>query len=63
MSQATEQYKHAADYVDRIFKGQAKRTSRRGADQYELVLNLKAAKELGLEIPPSLLTTADEVIE
>jgi putative tryptophan/tyrosine transport system substrate-binding protein len=57
-------YKRAAEYVDRIFKGaKPSELPVQAPTKYELVLNLKAAKALGLEIPTSLLTTADEVIE
>jgi putative ABC transport system substrate-binding protein len=59
-----ELHKRAAEYVDRVLKGaKPSELPVQAPTKYELVLNVRAAKAIGLEIPASLVTTADEVIE
>jgi len=63
-AQGLDSYRLAATYIDRILRGtKPADLPVQAPTKYETILNLKTAKSLGIEVPPSLLVQADEVIE
>jgi putative ABC transport system substrate-binding protein len=61
---SAEQYRHCAEYVDKILRGaRPADLPIEQASTYQLFVNLKTARALGIELPPAILASADEVIE
>jgi putative ABC transport system substrate-binding protein len=64
ISDLLDQYRVAASYVDRILRGEKPADLPvQASTKYDLVINMKTAKALGVSVPASLLARADEVIE